>query len=89
LHAGATGRIFTLYPNPAADRLYLKGIPKEGEHLAAVYDVFGRMVVSTRLGQENSGLDIHSLPPGLYVVMLKSSDNVLVLWTAKFVKTDR
>lgn len=57
---------FTLYPNPAAQQLYIRNAP-EGSHLR-ILDVLGREVL--RAGGQVAELHIGSLSPGRYQVVI-------------------
>ncbi|MBL7946299.1 MAG: T9SS type A sorting domain-containing protein [Flavobacteriales bacterium] len=55
-----------LYPNPVDQTCFLYGlIPGEQ---AWVFDLEGRMVLSTKIAADGTGLDVSSLAPGTYVV---------------------
>ena len=57
------------YPNPVAHTLYLKNIPSETT--IAIYNQVGQLVLEVLNAQQ--GIDVSSLPAGLYVVKNQSS----------------
>lgn len=69
---------FSLYPNPANDRLNISGV--EGQAEVSVLDVTGRTLMT---GTTTRSLDISALVPGVYVVRVASEQGVGV---RKFVK---
>lgn len=54
-----------LYPNPARDQLYIRGISGQAE--VTVYDLQGRRMLEEVL-RERASLDISRLPAGMYLV---------------------
>lgn len=67
-----------VYPNPSSDRIFVKGAQISE---LIIYDVLGR--AQRRENNVASGIDISSLPSGVYLIQLKSSDATLV---KRFVK---
>jgi hypothetical protein len=62
----------SLYPNPANNLIYIK---TEGLHpeTITIYDVDGRQAASQRFEPE---VDIHNLPPGVYLMEINSLQGV-------------
>jgi hypothetical protein len=62
---------FSVYPNPANERITLRGALPEGSVLVIVQDALGRTVLTntTTLGQQ-ADLDISTLNTGVYTVRL-------------------
>ncbi len=65
-----------LYPNPVADKLYVQ-LPFPGHHVeaTAVTGAAGRVLLQnahTLVGEDHLALSAETLPPGLYVLTVKS-----------------
>ena len=58
-----------LYPNPAENTCFISGV--HGGELATVFDLEGRMVLTTRLASHRAALDVSGLAPGTYAVNVK------------------
>jgi hypothetical protein len=71
-------------PNPASDRITIRGISFDNKNELSVYDLYGRKVISKKNVLSNS-LDIAHLNQGLYFLVIKK--NTLVTAVEKFVKT--
>lgn len=72
---------FSVYPNPADD--FVKITTVSGVSSVAIYDLLGSKILETITYDENNGLNVSSLAPGVYVVVVESDgDKGLV----KFVK---
>lgn len=61
----AARAVFTLYPNPATDRLTLEAV---AAGTATVLDATGRVVLTTKLATGTNSVAVSALRPGLYVV---------------------
>lgn len=68
-----------LYPNPAADKIYLETAGLSDERMQiTVTDLNGRDVIHFITANEASTeLDIHDLPAGVYVLHLQNGDTYL------------
>jgi hypothetical protein len=65
------GNLF-IYPNPADDVVYIiNPVPKSAGRVE-VYDLSGRLIIQNKIaeGDNEHGVDIHSLKPGTYVIRL-------------------
>ncbi|MFA7049830.1 MAG: T9SS type A sorting domain-containing protein [Patescibacteria group bacterium] len=64
-----------LYPNPATDNIYLQ-IPNSPINSAkgAVYNVIGAQVMDFTVNSNTENLDISSLPTGMYMLKIQTSD---------------
>ena len=60
--------VYTIYPNPATDRLVvsLKGI--EGEVSLRIYDLQGRLVKETTLNNFDTEINVDDLAKGVYII---------------------
>lgn len=70
--------VFTVYPNPASDVLYLKGVSKAS---VKVFSLTGQQLLSTVVN--NGKIDISTLPKGVYNLSLEINGNSS---TVKFIK---
>lgn len=68
-----------VYPNPAKDVLYFKGILNENLEIS-IYNVIGNEIISTSLNSNNS-IDVSNFQSGMYFVKFKG-----VSETYKFIK---
>ncbi|MCK9439052.1 MAG: T9SS type A sorting domain-containing protein [Patescibacteria group bacterium] len=64
-----------LYPNPATDNIYLQ-LPNSPINSAkgAVYNVIGAQVMDFNFNSNTENLDISSLPTGMYMLKIQTSD---------------
>src|SRR5690554_166053 len=62
-----------LFPNPSINKVHLLGL-ENGEYEVLIVDVLGKMHLETKLHNEKTALDIHALPKGIYLVMIKSEN---------------
>lgn len=74
---GTDRQEFSVYPNPAADRLYFRGLHAKGRKLA-LWNAAGQKIGDYTLASEYA--DIAALRPGLYFISLDGK------YTARFVK---
>ena len=73
----------TIQPNPADDRITVKGIPVKQ---VMVYNLMGQCVLSQSNGDEKECvIEVGSLAPGIYFVQMMNDDGRVV--SAKFVKS--
>jgi PKD repeat protein len=61
-----------IFPNPAAETVFVTWPNSESELQCTITDVTGRIVIQTMIRNETPGLNVQSLPPGWYQVMLQS-----------------
>lgn len=76
----ASDRLFSVYPNPATDRLFL-GINAQEVVDHTVIDAMGKVVLQGRT--INMGIDLSGLAPGMYTVRLNGDGGER---TARFTK---
>lgn len=69
-----------LYPNPATDRLFAKGIEKKCTY--TILDISGRKITSGNY-ENADGIDVHSLLPGTYILQLNQESSS---FSTRFVK---
>jgi len=63
---GQPTETFAVYPNPASDRIDIRGLP----HTAAIElrDLMGRMWFETSTQESSVSIPVRDIPPGLYVL---------------------
>lgn len=62
-----------VYPNPTADRFFIKGAGAMDAVTVTVYDSAGTAVVET--AYSDAGVDVSALPSGTYIVTVRDADN--------------
>lgn len=67
----ADTKVMQLYPNPAANYIFLKNAP-EGDLSAAIYSVTGSQVLNICLGADVRQIEISCLPKGLYLLKVNN-----------------
>ena len=71
---------FTIYPNPAEDRIFIEGLSKiEPDYQIQILDIAGRLVLST---EDQTEIDVSKLRSGVYFIKIIGEDEV----TKKFIK---
>lgn len=61
-----------IYPNPTSDFVYVKLNSKSKIEGAEIYDLSGKLVLTTKL--ESEKLDLRNLPHGIYMIVFRNSD---------------
>lgn len=61
-----------VYPQPATDQLFIKGLNQSSNHLAQVYSVDGKMVRNETIYENR--LSVLGLQSGMYVLRITTSD---------------
>lgn len=64
---------FEIYPNPATDKLYVKGLPQQ--KTINVYDIAGRLINTWNTKEIISEIEIGKLKKGIYLLIITDSDN--------------
>lgn len=64
---------YSVYPNPAADKINLQGVPANTE--VSCYSVMGQLQFTSR----ESSIDISALTPGCYYLRFSSADQLVTL----------
>jgi len=70
------GQFFTVYPNPANDKLAIESTTLAGNQLLTVINVNGMKLIERQLGDKQTQIDISALPPGVYFVRLQNDKTV-------------
>ncbi len=64
-----TGKLWTLYPNPVKDKIFLSGNENTGgDVMSRIMDVSGKVVITTSVKNLRNGLPISSLSNGSYFI---------------------
>ena len=72
-----------LYPNPASLKAYIKIPSTEDSVSVLIFDVLGKLVLSTFITPVNNEVELLSLSNGLYLVTLQSKN---ISQTIKLIK---
>ena len=70
--------VLQVYPNPAKDNIYLKGLASD-ENILRIFRLDGSLVCSKTLNGDELSIDISSLLTGVYIVKTNTQ-------TSKFIK---
>lgn len=62
-----------LYPNPAVNNIYLQ-LPNSLVNSVKIYNVIGSQVMDFVISNDTENLDISSLPTGMYMLKVETSD---------------
>lgn len=78
----AISKNIILYPNPANDEITIsaKGV---GQFDLNLYNSIGALIFNKQFNTNVAAIDIHSLQPGLYLMMMKTKEGVI---TQKIIK---
>ena len=68
-----------VYPNPASETLYLRGIAQDAQ--VFIYDLGGKMVLNQQIS--GNSIDIKNLQTGIYMIKIEGKEGVII---KKFVK---
>ena len=74
---------FTLYPNPAGDRLYITSDRDFSDASASIFDAGGALVKQLDRFSTGEGLDVSELKSGLYLIRMSSPQGLI---SSRFVK---
>ncbi len=85
-YAAPEESLYTVYPNPAAERCYVTANTASASVACRVLDLSGRTVLQTTLTPGVNPLDLHSLTPGYYLLNITDDKTVV---TKKLVVTGR
>lgn len=70
-----------IYPNPATEKVFLRGLPQEQSYSAFVMDITGRTVLS--FNEVNDGLNVSSLENGVYILNVITEDSSKPILSAR------
>ncbi len=63
--------IFTVYPNPASDKLVVSSSLENGNYL--IYDALSKVVLKGKINKKETVVDISFLPGGIYSLVLQNT----------------
>ena len=66
---------FSVFPNPATDKIYIKSKPNT---LIKIYNSIGSNIMVEELKKENSEINITNLPVGIYYIITESDEDRFV-----------
>lgn len=69
------GTLFSVYPNPASDRVYIELNRDPGFAKLRVMDMLGRSLVQKTMNNRKESLDLSGLSAGQYLIVLEEGDN--------------
>jgi hypothetical protein len=67
--------ILEVYPNPAQDILYIKGLDPGEKYQLLIYDVTGRIILTEKI--TSASVDIHQLTSGLYFYKIENNKSAI------------
>lgn len=73
----------SVYPNPASDRLFIKILNEDKAENVRLIDNVGREVLKASFNASAGSIDISSLDPGVYFILLEGEKGV---YTSKIIK---
>jgi chitinase len=72
-------KLFTLYPNPANDKIYISStINSDETNLMKIYNSIGENIISKNLTSNSDLLNIEELTPGIYLLSFSGSSQLFV-----------
>ncbi len=74
-----------LYPSPAAERLFVEGLPQSGDWQFRIIDLSGRIYSEGRF-QAVTGVDVSALAGGMYLLLCSDAAGSGVSLVRKFVR---
>ena len=66
-------KLFSLYPNPAGNEVFVSAKEGFGEGFASIFNVSGQLVIEQKLGEGQTKIDTSKLQTGVYMVKLQTS----------------
>ena len=76
--------IFTVFPNPASDELFIS-TPNSGNHAeATLYDLNGRIITRTSIQQGVNNINLNNYPAGCYILRIANGQYIQ---TEKIIKS--
>ncbi len=73
----------SLYPNPAKDAVFIRGLSAKGLSDIRIVDMNGKTVAAKQVMGSVCRLDIHALPAGTFYITIKNGNNTATL---RFIK---
>ncbi len=72
-----------IYPNPASDRLFVRLLNEDKVETVRIIDNVGRVIIKNHFNTAEGSIDISSLNPGVYIILLEGDKGV---YTSKIIK---
>ena len=69
----SSANIYTLFPNPATDQIFISTPNSECPTTATLYDLNGKMVKTMTISQGVNTMDVNALPNGTYILRIANS----------------
>lgn len=60
-----------IFPNPASENIYIKGLPDNNETKIYITDLSGHKVIETSTWSKTTIIDINGLNQGIYIVQIR------------------
>ncbi len=70
------GRIIDVYPNPALDRIKIRGL--SGTAALGIINIHGQLLLSTRMETESGEIDVSALSPGVYMITIETAGENII-----------
>jgi hypothetical protein len=87
IQANTPAKSVEVYPNPASNELFLQYQSKSETFEAQIFDVSGRLLMTTTFNNQNTAtLNISILKQGFYIVNIVENNQITA--TKRFVKID-
>jgi len=67
----------TLYPNPAKDKIYFEGLPKNGRTKIMISSLSGINLINTNIRSEVATIDISILEQGIYLIQIRLETGII------------
>jgi len=67
---------FRIYPNPAINKIFVKGLPVNRIDKLIIYNLLGQIVFQKNNFSDESAISVLQLKEGIHVVSIKSGNNI-------------
>ncbi len=67
---------FSIYPNPATDRLIIEALSSENPANISLFDISGKKIMNKQLLKTRTEIDISRLLPGVYILQIENDTTV-------------
>jgi PKD repeat protein len=71
--------LFSIYPNPATNKVVVDAKGLTGEHTITVYNNIGKAILQKNFDKETIQLEVTTFPAGIYGIQITDAGNKLVL----------
>ena len=68
------GALFSIYPNPTSDYLSINSITNNPYQIH-LFDTNGKLILEKVDLQQNTRIDIHNFPSGIYFIQIQQEGN--------------